>query len=248
MNLKKELKFIEKILDDSEKKEPYWATHHKVIKKLTGLPIDFEMDDGKIYVQTAVGKDLPQEQNLQIRNFIHNNRYVLKMIALGKAFLDVNPPRMIKGGKMASDKRIAQLQKITDDFIFTNHKNYYMPKMSLVNYGDNSCPDFAYPEYEVYVMSDEQWCYCEGAQVHIFCTSGRWDIKMGIRGEFHGFGSSEAYGTRKEDDKFHDIEAAFKKWLPMKSSEFPEITNFVLIQRRWNAHNPEHRIEVEKEL
>ena len=54
MNLKKELKFIEKILDDSEKKEPYWATHHKVIKKLTGLPIDFVMDEGLIYTITAV--------------------------------------------------------------------------------------------------------------------------------------------------------------------------------------------------
>lgn len=208
--------------------------------------------DGNVYSCSKINENRYniREEDLQaVVNFVHNNEYVLKQIADFKITSHAIMPHVIKGGVRATDEEIAKLNELTDHLSFVEHKNYDLHKMSLVNFGDDSCPDFAYPDYEVAVKSREK--FGQKPLVRIFCVKERWKIRMSLEGEFLGFSrtvTNISNGFRDRKDKFQDIETAFKKWLPMKSKEFPEITNFVMIQRIWNAHNPKHRIEVKNEL
>lgn len=55
-------------------------------------------------------------------------------------------------------------------------------------------------------------------------------------------------GRRSEKDKFTDIEKAYRAWIVRQCVTFPEITNYVYVQRQWNANNPDHKIVVQPEF
>lgn len=55
------------------------------------------------------------------------------------------------------------------------------------------------------------------------------------------------YGKRDGSDTFSDIVKKLKDWLPRKSKTYPEISNFVRIQRLWNDNNAEKGLEIEVE-
>lgn len=83
------------------------------------------------------------------------------------------------------------------------------------------------------------------AHVHIYHKQEGWEIRMSMEGEYICY---VKLGKRMETDKFSDVEKVFRKWLIRKSVYYPEITNYVHIQRMWNENNTDKQIKVKPTL
>ena len=75
--------------------------------------------DGNIHPDTLKLKELKKQDIDALRNFIHNNRYVLEKVADQDVFLYQIWPDMIKGGVMASENEISILNQKVDDLMAT---------------------------------------------------------------------------------------------------------------------------------
>lgn len=118
-------------------------------------------------------------------------------------------------------------------------------EMATVNLNDNF-KDFSYPTYRAIIKGGpREHLYNGQAHIHISNVSEGWEIRMTLDGNFLSIVKA---GKRNFNDKFTDIEKIFKKWLKRKSKNFPEITNYVYIQREWNTNNPEHQITIKSAL
>lgn len=106
--------------------------------------------------------------------------------------------------------------------------------------------DFSCGTYKVVIKGPPKEHFFDNkAHVHIYHTQDGWEIRMSMEGEYI---SAVKFGNRGKNDTFSDIEKVFRKWLVRKSVSYPEITNYVHIQRMWNEINPDKEIEVKPTL
>lgn len=118
-------------------------------------------------------------------------------------------------------------------------------EMATVNLDDHF-RDFNYPTYTAVVKgAPREHPINDKPHLHISNKQEGWEIRMSLDGHFI---SVVRPGNRSKNDRFTDIEKAYRKWLVRQNVSYPEITNYVHVQREWNQNNPDHRYPVKEEL
>jgi hypothetical protein len=118
-----------------------------------------------------------------------------------------------------------------------------LSEMSLAN-GNDCYRNFPYPRYKVYIYSSNEHFIDGQAHFHVIDIQEDWEIKVSMRGDLIEVVN---YGRRDSSDTFVDIERKLKMWLPRKNTKYPEISNFVRLQRLWNDNNEEKGLGIEVE-
>lgn len=106
--------------------------------------------------------------------------------------------------------------------------------------------DFNCTEYKVVIKGPPtEHLFNNQAHVHIYHQQENWETRMSMEGKYIGY---VKLGRCEKTDTFSDVEKSFRKWLVRMSVSYPEITNYVHIQRMWNEINPDLEIEVKSIL